>query len=315
MIKTLQISSILAVVMAGVLFVSSIVFGAHQDKQIENFLKSPGAKEQFQKVGEVKRPSSSQRSLLVEKAELFAGVINPPPPPKVAPNPTSTAEPQPPEVPVDPPITAKFQLYGTVVCEANPESSLALIYEMGKGTHLVRQGTEIMYTTIEQIMDGKIMVRNSGGTVEMAVEEGPAPASVVAGQPSTAAASPTKPANSISSSRNRITGGSTRTSTPPRTSIPPRTSGNSGRRGPATPESVRSRITSKENAKLAELGDRLKAAREAEADKTSDETIAEEDAKAAAILKKLSGSTEEDADGSKDPNSSEGPATPPSKSR
>lgn len=308
MIKTLQISSILAVVMAGVLFVSSIVFGSHQDKQIEDFIKSPGAKEQFQKVGEVKRPSSNQRSLLVEKAELFAGVINPPPP-KVAPEPTSTAEPQPPEVPVDPPITAKFQLYGTVVCEANPESSLALIYEMGKGTHLVRQGTEIMYTTIEQIMDGKIIVRNSGGTVEMAVEEGPAPASVVAGQPSTAAASPTKPANSISSSRNRITGGSTRTS------IPPRTSGNSGRRGPATPESVRSRITSKENAKLAELGDRLKAAREAEADKTSDETIAEEDAKAAAILKKLSGSTEKDADGSKDPNSSEGPATPPSESR
>jgi hypothetical protein len=313
MIKTLQISSILAVVIAGLLFVSSIVFGAHQDKQIEDFLKSPGAKEQFQKVGEVKRPSSSQRSLLVEKAELFTGIINPPPP-EVAPKPTSTAEPQPPEVPVDPPITAKFQLYGTVVCEANPESSLALIYEMGKGTHLVRQGAEIMYTTIEQILDGKIVVRNSGGTVEMAVEEGPAPASVVAGQPSTAAASPTKPATSISSSRNRITGGSTRTSTPPRTSIPPRT-GDSGRRGPATPESVRSRITSKENARLAELGDRLKAAREAEADKISDETITEEDAKAAAILKKLSDSTEKDADGSKDPNSSEGPETPPSKPR
>jgi len=313
MIKTLQISSILAVVMAGVLFVSSIVFGSHQDKQIEDFIKSPGAKEQFQKVGEVKRPSSSQRSLLVEKAELFAGIINPPPP-KVAPKHTSTAEPQPPEVPVDPPITAKFQLYGTVVCEANPESSLALIYEMGKGTHLVRQGTEIMYTTIEQIMDGKIIVRNSEGTVEMAVEEGPAPASVVAGQPSTAAASPTRPATSIPSSGNRITGGSTRTSTPPRTSIPPRT-GDSGRRGPATPESVRSRITSKENAKLAELGDRLKAAREAEAGKISAETITEEDAKAAAILKKLSGSTEKDADGSKDPNGSEGPETPPSKPR
>jgi len=45
MIKTLQISSILAVALAAVLFVSSIVIGtAHGDEQIEEYLKSPSVR-------------------------------------------------------------------------------------------------------------------------------------------------------------------------------------------------------------------------------------------------------------------------------
>ena len=253
MIKTLQISSILAVVMAGGLFVSSIVFGSHQDKEIEAFLESPGAREQFQAAGNTAKPSKNQRSPLVEKAELFAKIMNPEKPPK--PKPTITAVEMVERIAQEPEeiITAKYKLYGTVVCEANPESSLALIYEMGKGMQMVRQGSEIMHTTIEKIMDGKIVVRNSKGTVEMVVEEDPAPASVVAGTPRAGMSSRTRPVPP--SSRNRIT------------SRPPRTS--STVRRPPVKTDIRSQITSKEKDRLAAIGDRLKKAKEAEAKKNA----------------------------------------------
>lgn len=305
MIKTLQISSILAVVMAGVLFVSSIVFGAHQDEQIEEFLKSPSAKEQFQKVGNAaKVRNAKQSSPLVDKAELFAKILNPiKPKPKFVARAANTAKPVPPK-PVETPLTAKYKLYGTVVCESNPEMSLALLEEPGKGLTLVRQGSEIMRTTIELVMDGKIMVRDSRGTVEMTVEEGPAPASVAAGAPAI------RPPTSISSSNSRITSRVSRPSVPPRT-------GGSGRRGPVTPESIRSRMTNQENARLSALGERLKAAKEAQASKVkvSAKTVAEEDAKAAAIFKKLAESVKKDAAQSKDPNGSKSPPTTPAPPR
>jgi hypothetical protein len=299
MIKTLQISSILAVVMAGVLFVSSIVFGSHQDDEIEAFLKSPGAREQFLKAGsKAKRPKG--RSSLVEKAELFAKIINPekPPTPNIPtklPN-TGNSEIKPPEPKA--PTAAKYKLYGTAVCEANPESSIALIDEMGKGMRWVRQGSEIMHTTIEQILDGKIVVRNSKGTVEMAIEEGPAPPSVSAGTPRAGMPSRTRPV--VSSSRSRITSRSRTASGPTRTSI-------AGRKGSVPPKDIRSRITSKEKDRLAAIGDRLKKAKEARA---------KENVKAAAIIKKLSESTKKTTTGNKAaPNAHRSSAKPPSRSR
>jgi len=254
MIKTLQISSILAVVMAGVLFVSSIVFGSHQDKEIEAFLESPGAREQFQAAGNTAKPSKNQRSPLVEKAEQFAKIIGPPPPPKKTEAKKTAIEmveriaQEPEEI-----FTAKFKLFGTVVCEANPESSLALIYEMGKGMQMVRQGSEIMHTTIEKIMDGKIVVRNSKGTVEMVVEEDPASASVVAGTPR--AGMPSRTRSVPPSSRKRITSKPTRTS--------------STVRRPPVKTDIRSQITKKEKDRLAAIENRLKAAKEAEAKKNA----------------------------------------------
>jgi len=279
MIKTLQISSILAVILAAVLFVSSVVFGtAHEDEQIEEYLKSPSVKEQFETMGSAaKKRSKSQISPLVEKAEQFARILNPPKPkpkPKVVTMVDKELEIPTPKGPVKP----KFRLFGTVVCESDPKMSLALLDEPGKGLLLVRQGVKIMHLTIELVKDGRIVVRDATGTSEMVVEEGPAPASVVPGPPTAAAIS----------GRPRISPalGKTGAAVPPRASIPPRSSSN-GRRGPATAASIRSRMTAEENARLAALGDRLKAAKDAKAAKVTEKTEAEEDAEAAAMIKKL----------------------------
>lgn len=310
MIKTLQISSILAVIVACVLFVSSIVFGTHEDKQIEAFLKSPGAKEQFLKGGHIPtRPSGEKSSPLVDEAERFARILNPPPPPKPVIKPEEIVKIEEPKPPVDQVLTAKYKLYGTVVCESNPEMSLAMLDEPGKGLLFVRQGSEIMRTTIEQVLDGKIIIKDSRGTIEMTVEEGPAPVSVASGPPQAAGIPPVGPSTSISSDRITAPSGAARPGMPPSTS-------GSGRRGPVTPESIRSRMTSAENARLSALSDRLKAAKEARDDsgKTAAQIEAEEDAKAQAIFKKLAESARDDAAESNDPTGRR-PPVPPSRAR
>ena len=300
MIKTLQISSILAVILAVILFVSSVVFGVHKDEQLEAFLKSPGVREQFAKTtgAGAKKRSANQRSPLVERAERFASIMNPPKP-KVTQKP-ATGIAKKPEIPKPQgPVTPKFRLFGTVVCESNPQMSLALLDEPGKGLHMVRQGSVVMHLTIELVQDGRIVVRDAKGTSEMVVEEGPPPTSAVA-----AGVAPLPPA--IPSGRRQLPPGSGRTytSVPSRPSIPPQTGGN-GRRGPATAASIRARLSNEENARLAALGDRIKAMQDAKAGNKVELSEAEEDAKAAAIIKKLmTDSNKEEPATKQDPNRS-----------
>lgn len=302
MIKTLQISSILAVVLAVVLFVSSVVFGtAVEDEQIEEFLKSPSVKEQFAKMGSVaKKRSNSQSSPLVDKAEQFARILNPPKPkapPKVVTKATKEPAIPTPKVAVKP----KFRLFGTVVCGSDPTKSLALLDEPGKGSHMVRQGSVIMHLTIVEIKDGRIVVQDTTGTSEMVVEEGPALASVVPGPPM-ASVTGGRPPVSPAASKTRIT-------------APPRSPASNGRRGPATSASIKSRLSNAENARLAALGDRLKAARDAKADSKIQRPESEGDDPAMALMKKMLADAEKEkaaaAAAMKDPNRSESPSTPP----
>ncbi|MBN2271764.1 MAG: hypothetical protein JXN61_14190 [Sedimentisphaerales bacterium] len=297
MIKTLQISSILAVALAAVLFVSSIVIGtAHGDDQIAEYLKSPSVRDQFVTMGiTAKKQNNSQRSPLVEKAELFAKILNPPKPPKPEPKlPTEIVKEL--EIPKPAgPVTPKFTLVGTVVCESDPQNSLALVDEPGKGPHLVRQGSEIMKLTIELVKDGSIVVRDATGTSEMTVEE--APVSTLPSPATAATASAIPPRSPVSPALGRAVGPS---GPPPRANVLPQP-GPGGRRGPATPASIRDRLTNEENARLAALGDRLKAVRDAKAGKVAEKTEAEADAEAAAVFKKLM------TDSSKDQSESNSP--------
>jgi len=305
MIKTLQISSILAVVLAAVLFVSSVVFGtAHENEQIEEYLKSPSVKDQFETMGSAaKKRNKDQTSPLVKKAELFAGILNPPKPPPQVKIPTTDVAKEPAiPTPVGP-VKPKFRLFGTVECKSDPTMSLALLDEPGKGLFFVRQGAKIMHLTIELVKDGRIVVRDGTGTSEMVVEEGPAPASIVPGLPTAAAISGRPSISPAMSKTGRIT--------PPHASIPPRSTSGIGRRGPATPASVRSRMTTEENARLAALGDRLKAAKDAKAGKVAEKTEAEKDAEAAATIKKLMMSSMKDEATNKAANPPKSPAKLP----
>jgi hypothetical protein len=289
MIKTLQISSILAVVLAAVLFVSSVVFGVHKDAEVEAFLKSPSIKDKFTETmgGAVKRPSD-QSSPLVENAQRFASIMDPP-------KPTVPVRPPAPTTPVvtkavEPAQTsAKFRVLGTSYYEANPKMSLVFIDEPGKGLHWVRQGSDIMHLTIEEVKDGRIVVRDAQGTSEMVAEDRPITVSLLEG-----ASAGATPAVAPGSSRPPIppAAGSAYIGIPPRAGIPPRT--NDGRRPPVSVGSLKSRLSEEENARLAALGDRLKAMQEAKSVKADAEEGAGDD-EAMAMMKKLLADAEQES--------------------
>jgi hypothetical protein len=155
--------------LAIVLLILPAVFGVRSDPKIEEFLKSPGAVDNFV-AAKGQRPArdESQTSPLVKQAVDFARYLNPPPPPppKAAPAAARVAaQPAPPVA-----VTPKFNLVGTSFYADRPELSLALIDEPGKGFNWVRQGSAVGHLTIEQIKDGSITIRDGQGTSEMTVK-------------------------------------------------------------------------------------------------------------------------------------------------
>lgn len=165
MIKTLRITSVVAVVLAVVFFVLPPAFGVRGDEQIEQFLNSAGAIEQFKeaKGGRVK-DRRQEISPLVKQAEAFALYLNPPPKPKKIKAPVARREPRPKTV------SAKFKLIGTSFYELHPELSLALIDEPGKGLRWVKQFSEVGHLTIEQVKDGLVVVRDGENTFELVAD-------------------------------------------------------------------------------------------------------------------------------------------------
>jgi len=187
MIKTLQITSILAAILAVILLVSSVVFGVQKDERIEKFLDSPGVKELFAKVaGGAVKGRVGQSSPLVDKAQLFASIINPPV--KLRPKVPVTRKQVPTIRRPEGPVTPKFPLIGTCFYESHPEQSLAFINEPGKGLHWVKQGSSVGHLIIEQIKDGIIVVRDGQRTFEMLAEVKPITTSLLEGAQLTPAA-------------------------------------------------------------------------------------------------------------------------------
>ena len=167
MVRALRITSVIVVIVAVVLLILPAVFGVRSDPQIEEFLKTPDSVEKFT-VAKDQRPAKdeSQTSPLVRQAASFARYLNPPPPRAAA---QSEAPAQPQAAPMGP-VSAKFNLIGTSFYATNPQMSLALIDEPGKGLNWVRQGNTVGHLTIEQIKDGSITVRDGARTSEMTVK-------------------------------------------------------------------------------------------------------------------------------------------------
>jgi hypothetical protein len=166
MIKTLRITSIIAVVLA-VFFVLPAVFGVRGDEQREQFLNSAGVIEKFKESkGDKVGDRGQEISPLVKQAEAFALYLSPPPPPQPI-----VSEPSRSQSPPQPKATSpKFKLVGTSYYALHPELSLALIDEPGKGLHWVRQFGKVGHLIIEQVKDGLVVVRDGQSTFELVAE-------------------------------------------------------------------------------------------------------------------------------------------------
>lgn len=168
MIKTLRITSFITAVCAMAFFAFIVIFGDRRDETVQAFLNSPGVREKFES-DEKNHVSAGEDhvSPLVKQAEAFALFLNPPKP----------------ELPKNiftdrkssrsflGSSTPKFTVLATSYCEFNPEISLALIDEPGKGRHWVRQSEKVGYLIIEQVKDGLVIVKNDQETFEMPIKQ------------------------------------------------------------------------------------------------------------------------------------------------
>ncbi len=176
MINTLRITSVIAVILAGVFFVFPVVFGVRSNQQVKDFLASPGVREKFEQAANNKDKSTENRaSPLVQQAEAFALYLNPPKPR----TPTNSLGPKTGSIIRSMPATTpQFKVFATSYCQDNPELSQVLIDEPGKGRHWVRQSSTVGHLIIEQVKDGIVVVKSGDKTFELPVEQIPEAAAV-----------------------------------------------------------------------------------------------------------------------------------------
>jgi len=165
MIKTLRITSILAVLLACGLLAVPLIFQKHSNPKAEELLKTESAVEKFSKTQNIMADKKdTQTSPLVKQAQAFATFLNPP-------KPEPSPEEQQAELEIRPQVvTSKFTLIGTSLNAARPEMSMALIDEPGKGTYWVKQAAQVGHLTIEQIKSGLVVINDNGRTSEIVAE-------------------------------------------------------------------------------------------------------------------------------------------------
>ena len=161
MTKALRITSIVIAVAAVLLVVLPPVFTSGADEQTQKFLDSPSVLETIKKTKAV--ANTDTKSPLVKQAKAFANYLNPPPKPKrTSPTPKRKASARP-----QASISSKFDLLGTSYYALRPQMSLALINEPGDGLRWVRQSSKIGHLVVEEVKDGKVIIRDGTRTYEI----------------------------------------------------------------------------------------------------------------------------------------------------
>lgn len=167
MVNVLRIISLIGALLAVVFFVFPIVYGVRSDEHVKEFLKTPEIREKFENAADSRiNKSKDLTSPLVKQARAFASYLNPKPMVNRSPTVSSRSH-----IANALDVTPKFKLRCTCFYENDPNMSLALIDEPGKGRHWVRPSSKVGHLLIEQIKDGLIIVKGSEETFEIAIEE------------------------------------------------------------------------------------------------------------------------------------------------
>jgi hypothetical protein len=164
MIKLLYIIGFLALISAGALFLPFGIILLQGEPQEKN---NPEISviEKFQTLqSSSKNNNQIFISPLVKQARLYALYLNPPEPP----TPKIISQPQ---KPVHRPLvtTPKFRLLSTSYYRCNPEKSLALVSEPGKGDHWIAKGERVGNFIVERVEKGSIVYRVGNQSHEMKI--------------------------------------------------------------------------------------------------------------------------------------------------
>jgi len=204
MIKTLRITSVVAVIFAAVVLASVLGFrrptaflhlnlGMGGDKQIEKILSGPGAVDRFkEKFGSKVSNSADTIPPLVKEATLLEGIINPR---EEAAKPTLrgplSLKPTPGVKPLGQ-VSTKFELLG--ICYS-PDATTSLAYiGLPDGSYQwVGLGSEIGHLTIKEIRRSSIVYVDGGREIEMPVVAPPETASLLEASNASATPEPSLP--------------------------------------------------------------------------------------------------------------------------
>lgn len=174
MLKTLRITSFIALAAAVCGVIAIVAFGLRGDSEILSFLAKPGVVDDAKGKIQADSGDKEDESALVKQSRLFALRIDPPPPPKPK-EPLKPKDPpksktvvtrEPPKKVVEPPrpktrINAKFSLLATVQC-ADPTRSMALLKQAGGKEEWFWQGERVGHLDIDEVRDGSVVFSQDG---------------------------------------------------------------------------------------------------------------------------------------------------------
>jgi hypothetical protein len=300
MIKTLRITSVAAVLFAVVVLASVLGFlqpasllhlnlAVRSDKQTEKILSGPSAVDRFKELYGNRGPDGKDTTPpLVKQAQIFASIINPPPPTgptgNLPPKPTP-GRPTPLPTPVGP-VSSKFDLLGTSY-SSDPTTSFAYIRMPGGTTQWVGVGCAIGHVTIKEIRNGSIVCSDGNRDFDMNTEPTPETSSLLeTGKTANNAVTSTSPSPAVASTSAPVAG---TPQTPGRiTSVRPQISGTANAPTLPTRPSVASsraaalgtpvppaQISPEEQESLSELGNRLKAAAGGDSNATTNRMVSD----------------------------------------
>jgi len=170
MVLTIKTISVILLILAALISWRSAVDYWREDAALEVM---PSAVERFKSMrAEHGYIDHQQSSPLVQQAQAFALVLNPPRAAKSqAAQPGSQEAASPAPEPSAKPVvsSAKFELQGISYYRSRPAESMALICEPGSGRRWVRQGAQVGHLVIEQINRTSITCRDGERVQEVAL--------------------------------------------------------------------------------------------------------------------------------------------------
>jgi hypothetical protein len=184
MIKTLRITSVAAVILAGIVLASVvgpaslIGFGVRGDRQVEKILAAPSAVDRFkERHGDKDQGNRDTTPPLVKQAELFSDMLKP----RVAAtaqSPAATARAPARPVAIPQVVSADFDLVG-ISCSSIPGASFAYIRLSDQTYQWVQPGSQIGHVVVKEVRNGSVVYWDGRQDVEKPVEQPPETASML----------------------------------------------------------------------------------------------------------------------------------------